>query len=847
MSDTQTVDLTNCDREPIHVPGSIQPHGCLLVCDEALHTVLRCSENAAAFLQLGASPRERAMLDLFDNESVHMLRNAAASSTQPSRVVMLPARTFAGHDYDVSVHRHKGVALIEFEHTTDDSRAGPLDISRALITATARVADLDELFARTPRLLRGLLGYDRVMIYQFAHDGAGTVIGEAKRSDLESFRGLHFPGSDIPQQARRLYLENRIRVISDANCIRTPIDPVLDASGEPLDLSYAHLRSVSPIHCEYLRNMGVGASMSISIVVDGALWGLIACHHYGPRVLSMPQRVAAEMFGEFFSLQLEALSRKWRLQSAARARRALDTVMRDASYQGDVRGFLQGKLGDFRAFMPCDGVGLWLGGVWTTSGEAPPAKAAPTLMRFLSGVAVGKVWASNELSAHLPAAAEYADRVSGIMAVPLSQLPRDYLVFFRKEVVHTVDWAGDPNKTYEVGPLGDRLTPRKSFALWKETVERQSIPWTEDDREMGEAVRTALLEVILRHSEILTAERQSADLRQKVLNEELNHRVKNILALIKSVVSQPVDPQRDLEDYVASLKGRIMALALAHDQVMHQDGGGALRTLLESELRPYRENTSISLDGPDLGLDARAYSVLALVLHELATNAAKYGALSQQTGSLSVSWRSTDSGACEIHWTESGGPPTSPPSRRGFGSVLLTRSIPFDLGGESEISYERSGVRARLLIPASFVTELHREPPAPRPQSEAIDEPALKDLKVLLVEDQLVIALDAESMLQSYGVGNIDTVATASEALRTLVATEPDIAMLDVNLGSGNSFPVADELERRNIPFVFATGYGDHTIIPQSLKHVPVVRKPYDRGTLAATLARAIAAKRPSA
>src|SRR5690606_11353293 len=128
--------------------------------------------------------------------------------------------------------------------------------------------------------------------------------------------------------------ENSIRVISDANCVRVPIDPVLDASGEPLDLSHAHLRSVSPIHCEYLRNMGVAASMSISIVVDGALWGLVACHHYSPRTLSMPQRVAAEMFDEYFSLQIEALSRKWRLQAAARARRALDSVMRGASYQG---------------------------------------------------------------------------------------------------------------------------------------------------------------------------------------------------------------------------------------------------------------------------------------------------------------------------------------------------------------------------------------------------------------------------------------------------------------------------------------------------------------------------------
>jgi light-regulated signal transduction histidine kinase (bacteriophytochrome) len=846
MYDAKDVNLTNCDREPIHIPGSIQPHGCLIACDQQLGLVQRTSANTASFLGLGdAALNGRQLADILGTDFVHMLRNAAATAGDDGRGVALVGQKLRedGQSYDIVVHRHKGVAIIEFEHSAPSGAGGPLDTARTMVSAVSRFTDLTELFAKTPRLLRGTLGYDRVMIYQFGHDGAGKVIGEAKRSDLEGFHGTYFPASDIPQQARRLYLQNRIRVISDANCERMPIVPEYDASNEPLDLSHAHLRSVSPIHCEYLRNMGVGASMSISIVVDGQLWGLIACHHYGPRILSLAQRVAAEMFGEFFSLQIEAMSRKWRLDSAARARRSLDRIMRDASYQGDIIAFLQNKLEDFTALMPCDGVGLWLNGTWTISGVTPPAKAAPSLMRFLGTVSEGRVWGTHELSTRLPAASEYADKVSGVLAIPLSQSPKDYLVFFRKEVVHTVEWAGDPNKQYETGPHGDRLTPRKSFAIWKETVERQAAPWTDDDREMAEAARTALLEVIMRHSEILEAERHTADIRQKVLNEELNHRVKNILALIKSVVSQPIDPARDLTDYVASLKGRIMALAQAHDQVVRNDGGGALRDLLESELRPYRDAAAISLSGPDLGFDARAYSVLALVLHELATNAAKYGALSKSNGNLNVDWRLADDGSCEINWLERGGPQTSAPTRQGFGSVLLTRSIPFDLGGQSEVHYETAGVRARFVIPGNFVSELRNEKPAKRAIQQSQDHPSLGGLKVLLLEDQLVIALDAESMLQSCGVASVDTTSTAAEALRTLVATEPDIAVLDVNLGSGNSFPVAEELRRRNIPFIFATGYGDHTIIPKSLADVPVVRKPYDPDALATTMARALAAR----
>lgn len=165
------------------------------------------------------------------------------------------------------------------------------------------------------------------------------------------------------------------------------------------------------------------------------------------------------------------------------------------------------------------------------------------------------------------------------------------------------------------------------------------------------------------------------------------------------------------------------------------------------------------------------------------------------------------------------------------------------MGGVSEVNYSPAGLTARFVIPANFVTELRTEKPRQRATQANQDHPSLDGLKVLLLEDQLVIALDAESMLQTCGAGSVDTTSTASEALRTLVATRPDIAVLDVNLGSGNSFPVAEELRRRKIPFIFATGYGDHTIIPKSMADIPVVRKPYDPDALAATMARALAAR----
>ncbi|HEY8337291.1 MAG TPA: HWE histidine kinase domain-containing protein [Tardiphaga sp.] len=841
------VDLTNCDREPIHVPGSIQAHGCLLACDSSLGTVRRHSLNAAQMLGLDSAEVNGRTLDaLIGATAAHDIGNAIAKWGNMTRAGLLLGVSVAHSPltFNIAAHRYQGVNIIEFEPVDAADATPPLELARLLIGRIGQCSTLDTLFATAPRLLRAALGYDRVMVYRFAEDGSGEVISEARRGDLESFLGQHFPASDIPQQARVLYLQNTLRIVADSNGERIAIEPVLDQSGEPLDLSHAHLRSVSAIHCEYLRNMGVGASMSISIVGDGRLWGLIACHHYEPRTLSMEKRVAAEMFGEFFSLQLQALVQKRKLEASERAQRYLDRLLHSVSHHANVEDLLKSSIGDFGELMPCDGVGLLFNKSWTFHGSAPPASAVPGLMAFINSVADGRVWATSALSERLPSADDYRAAVSGVLVVPLSQLPRDYLLFFRREVAQTVNWGGDPNKTYESGPLGDRLTPRKSFAIWRQEVERQSLPWLQSERDSAEAVRAALVEVVLRHNEVLADERHKADLRQKMLNEELNHRVKNILALIKSLVSHPVADGRSIEDYVTSLKGRIQALSLAHDQVIRGAGGGALKALLDAELSPYRGTVAeIAVDGPDVQLDARAYSVLALVLHELATNAAKYGGLSFHAGRLALRWERSGEGDCVIHWIERGGPPVAPPLSTGFGSMLIGRSIPYDLGGESEVDYAPAGVSVRLLIPARFVTWPEQAPAVAPPPRPVDDKPmaSMRGLSVLMVEDQLLIAMDVQTMLASEGAANVETASSVKEALHSLSIIRPDVAILDVNLGNGSSLPVAHALMEQGIPFVFATGYGESSLIPASLAEVPIVRKPYDIDGLIAALTSAMA------
>jgi len=881
------VDLTTCDREPIHIPGSIQEHGVLLACDRLVQVVVRHSANAGEILGLEGAINGARLSALIGIHAEHEIRNAVSQANDPARPAMLfGLKLMSGKRFDVAVHSHDDQVLIEFERADADAGA-PLVLVRGLVGWISKIQDTDRLQREAAYLIQNVLGYDRVMVYRFEADGAGQVVSESKRKDLESFLGQYFPASDIPVQARALYLRNTIRVIGDANGVPVPVVPVIDSAGAPLDLSFAHLRSVSPIHCEYLRNMGVAASMSISIIMDGTLWGLIACHHYAPRPVPMARRVAAEMFGEFFSLHLNALRQKRRLDTATEARRNLDLFLRLAAQHSDVGRVIREHLPDFAALMRCDGIGVWMDGAWKGYGITPPDAAIPPLTHFIGTVCQGKVWDTHTLAAEFPEAGAYAADASGVLAIPISQRPQDYLLFFRREVVQTLNWAGNPDKSYDTGPLGDRLTPRKSFAIWKETVDKQATPWSEADAEIGEVARSALVEIILRHNEMLTEERAKADVRQRTLNEELNHRVKNILAVIKSLVSYPVEQGQSLEAYADALKGRIGALAHAHDQVVRGDGGGFLISLLDAELGPYRGATDVTLQGEGLWLDARAYSVMALVLHELSTNSAKYGPLSRHGGALDVGWALTPAGDCEILWRESGGPEVTPPTREGFGSILLTRSIAHDLGGESQIDYAPEGVSARILIPARHVcavdAELNTdlsdvpalaeiatggavpdlpvadaEPPAraaePSPVAAPADaglpaaacpetSPDRAALAILLVEDQMLVALDVESMLADNGFTHVMTAASAADALRRLETLSPDVAVLDVNLGAGTSLPVARELAKRNIPFIFATGYGDSSMIPGEFAGVAVVRKPYDTRALIPAILRAMAPK----
>ncbi|MGR9429599.1 HWE histidine kinase domain-containing protein [Rhizobium leguminosarum] len=848
MSGThEPVDLTNCDREPIHQLGSVQPFGFLLAVSSDW-IVIRASANLAEFLGVTeANALGRPVISLISPEALHAIRNKLTTlrgSDVVERIFGI-ALTPDQNRFDLAVHLNEGQVIIEGERCQEDRHDAASLSMRSMMSRLDHTETLEAFFREGARQARALTGFDRVMVYRFDESGSGEVVAEAARAGIGSFLGLHYPASDIPIQARALYLRNLFRIIADVDAIAVPILPPLDEHGQPLDLSMSVLRSVSPIHIEYLKNMGVGASLSISIVVDGKLWGLFACHHYGPRLPSAQSRSTAELFGQMFASRLESRERRLALDYETKARRIADrlltSVADNASLLNDPAWLIE-ALADA---IPADGIGVWINGRLALAGIGPDERSFAALVRHLNRNAAGRIYAVDRLAETYPDL-EVDDAVAGILAIPISRSPRDYVVLFRQELVRTVRWGGDPHKPVEYGPNGPRLTPRKSFEAWSELVRGRSLPFTEAECRVAETIRVTLIEVVLRLTDEVSMARQTANERQELLIAELNHRVRNILSLITGIIRQSQATSVSLGDYIRQLEGRIQSLARAHDQITRDHWAPAsLRQLLLAETAAYlgKNAQRIQMGGEDVLLEPQAFSTAALVFHELMTNSAKYGSLSGTgSGTVQLRWHRDDEGNLRIGWREKDGPPVVEPKRHGFGSTIIRRSIPYDLGGKAEVRYVEDGLEADFSIPARHVVGPTSERSNPLPvgatgRKTIPDDQPLSGLNVLLVENNLIIAMDGEDILRRLGA-DVATAPSVTEAMEILAGQSFDLALLDVNLGDETSFGIADRLAADGVPFVFATGYGEGIAQANSHSDAPVLQKPYTMEGVTDILAR---------
>lgn len=832
-----SVDLSSCDLEPIHIIGRIQSFG-YLVSFSSDWIINHVSANIHDLL--GEEPG-----DVVGMPAVQFIAGAALHEIR-SRLQMIGAsdtvdRIFGldlvgnGSLYDLAVHASGRSFILEAEAAQGARQRDYTGYVRPMVDRLRSSGSVEALCEAAARQLRALTGFDRVMVYRFEGDGAGEVVAESVRGSVDSFRGLHFPASDIPAQARKLYTRNILRIIADVNDPTVPIVPGVNPSGEALDLSMSGLRAVSPIHIEYLKNMGVEASMSVSILRQGKLWGLMACHHYAPLRLNYAIRTAAELFGEFMSFLLEQTELYQISGRREMSLRLHDEIM--SRVAGGVT--LVEAFDDFSEsiakVIPYDSIGGWIGGELVSRGTVPDKKHFAALARFLNTTGASRVWASDNLASIYPDAAEFSECCAGILSLPVSRSPRDYIVLFRKEFLHSVNWAGNPNKPVEYGPNGPRLSPRKSFELWQEERSGYSKPWEEDEVATAENLRVTLLEVVLRMSDAASSDREQASKRQDTLIAELNHRVRNILNLIRGLVAQSRAGVDSVDDFAEIVGDRIHALARAHDQVTRANWSpSSLHDLVLTECKAYMGDNAqrVIVIGTDVLMTPLAFSTLALVIHELMTNSCKYGALSDRRGSVRVMIEKQGAGDVSIVWTEHGGPAVRTPSRRGFGSSIIERAVPHELGGKSEIDFDPKGVVVRLNVPAEHIAAFQNLPDhvaSAQSQPPAKDGNAMLSGDVLIVEDNMIIAMEAEDILETMGAERCHVAASAASALDILSRHTITFALLDVNLGDHTSAPVAQALTKAGTPFIFASGYGNHAEEIAAGTTAPVVTKPYSR------------------
>jgi light-regulated signal transduction histidine kinase (bacteriophytochrome) len=567
-------DAHDCAAEPIHYSGAIQPHGYLISCVLPDWTIRHVSANVVELLDVPADALLGQTLHEFLTAEVLVpianLSNLAEPGSPPLRAVTgnvgPDARLF-----DISVHVNQGLVHLELEPRPGGMRGvAPSAIAQAMIARTAAEERIEDMHQRAVEQLRELIGFDRVLVYRFLPDGAGEVLAEARTDDIAPLLGLRFPESDIPAQARALYVRNRMRVIPDTSYVPSPILPALAADQQPLDLSMHLLRSVSPVHLEYSRNMGVAASMSISLISGGRLWGLIACHHREPRPVPTAVRAAAELFGLFISMRVAAYDQQLAGVRDELAREVRETLWRKLASTRDLDRALAGELEHLALSLNCSGVAILHEGSWTAYGETPAADCAPVLQRWLAGCGRKDVIATHVVDEWCADECD-ATHLAGLLAMRLGHRD-DWLLFFRREQVQDVQWAGEPVK--ETQSVAGRmvLKPRERFEAWSETIRGHSLPWTDLDLRMAERLRHLLNEFRSRAAlnDDAMAEFETS-LRRRTLREQRT-RLEQLSSLFEGLVHLDEADTARLSERISLLEAELRALAAAAPQAEAREG-----------------------------------------------------------------------------------------------------------------------------------------------------------------------------------------------------------------------------------------------------------------------------------
>lgn len=830
------VDLDTCASEPIHAPGSIQPHGVLLALDRDTMRTMRAAGDTLGMLGVTPAWQIGQPLDAWlTSEQIERLRalEPSASPTVRPNYMFEPIKCAQGQTLDLVAHNSFGTIVVELEWQQPDRPRDPLQLVQELVVALQQSAGVDEFLQTIADEVRRVSGFDRVMIYRFLADASGCVATESRAPGADSFLGLRYPASDIPTQARDLYLRNGIRLIPDARYCAAPLYPPTSRDGsDTLDLSFSVLRSVSPLHLEYLSNMGVAASMSMSLVVNAQLWGLVACHNHTTRMVSYARRAVLDAFVQIASFQLGERLAMAEHESSAPYGRRREALVSQMTGEDDLATGLLRMLPRFFDYVDADGVAICIGGSRTVFGSTPDARQLDGLLGWLADLRPESIFVTDHLASHHPSAAEYRQRASGIALISLSASCPDFIIWFRRELVETISWAGRPVKSNADEQAGGRLRPRRSFALWSETVRATSPPWTAAEQRALRDLRADLIGVVLRRMEHLASQREQGRRQQDLLIAELDHRVRNMLATIHALVAHNRVGTDDLATFIGTFDERLRAMGTSHSLLTrYRWEGASLREIVMQTMAPYQSDATSRIEiaaEHDAVLRPKATLALSLALHELATNAAKYGALSVPGGRVRLDWRLNGRpGPLTLRWRESGGPPVQEPSRRGFGRHLIESNLSYEIDGLVRLNFPTTGVEFDVTVPWDQVMSCEQSADAAEPSVEvAPSNGRLRGKRILVVEDNALLASSVSLLLQSVGGVLVGPVGRLAAALELATNAELDAAVLDIDLNGTPVWEVADALAQRGVPFLFATGYSPGITLPSRFAACTLVTKP---------------------